>query len=327
MKHRRVLGDEMQPENVYHCMSRCVGGEDKLDRTSRDVLAAMIWKVAEFCGVEIITYAVLPNHFHLLARVPQARSVNDDELLRRYALLHPKPNGFQNARIEVIAGWLRNNSPEGVAWRERQLALMYHLPSYLKLLKHRFTRWYNATHRRFGTVWAERYKSVLVENQRHSVLTVSAYIDLNAVRKGLVADPKDYPWCGYAEAVRGNRRARLGLSAACPHATWGKVQADYRTALYAIGSAPRERGNTIPDAAYREVLARNGELSLPEILRLRWRHLSVARVLGSHAFVQLNFVDSTSPHPFRQPLLTLPRHKPNRNHIPNLTSVTYTVNF
>jgi len=40
---------------------------------------------------------------------------------------------------------------------------------------------------------------------------VSAYIDLNAVRAGLVEDPKDYRHCGYAAAVAGDAKARSGL--------------------------------------------------------------------------------------------------------------------
>jgi hypothetical protein len=43
---------------------------------------------------------------------------------------------------------------------------------------------------------------------------MAAYIDLNAVRGGLVEDPKDYRWCGYAEAVSGSRRAQRGLNRA-----------------------------------------------------------------------------------------------------------------
>ena len=30
--------------------------------------------------------------------------------------------------------------------------------------------------------------------------TVAAYIDLNAVRAGVVKDPREWRWCGYAEA-------------------------------------------------------------------------------------------------------------------------------
>ncbi len=41
--------------------------------------------------------------------------------------------------------------------------------------------------------------------------TIAAYIDLNPVRAGLVNDPKDYRWCGYAEALGGSKRARKAL--------------------------------------------------------------------------------------------------------------------
>ena len=34
-----------------------------------------------------------------------------------------------------------------------------------------------------------------------AVATVAAYIVLNPVRAGLCADPKEYRYCGYAEAL------------------------------------------------------------------------------------------------------------------------------
>ncbi|MEM1223393.1 MAG: hypothetical protein AAGH40_11570 [Verrucomicrobiota bacterium] len=39
---------------------------------------------------------------------------------------------------------------------------------------------------------------------------MAAYIDLNPVRAGLVKDPKDYRYCGYAEAVAGNPNGSEG---------------------------------------------------------------------------------------------------------------------
>jgi hypothetical protein len=58
----------------------------------------------------------------------------------------------------------------------------------------------------------DRFKSVLVEGEGNPLQTMAAYIDLNSVRSGLVEDPKDYRWCGNAEAVAGSKSARLGLS-------------------------------------------------------------------------------------------------------------------
>ena len=82
----------------------------------------------------------------------------------------------------------------------------------MKLVKQRFSVWYNRSHQRYGTLWAERFKSVLVEAKSGVMRTMAAYIDLNPVRAGLVNDPKDYRFCGYAEAVAGFRLSQLGLS-------------------------------------------------------------------------------------------------------------------
>ena len=44
---------------------------------------------------------------------------------------------------------------------------------------------------------------MLVEGAGQALTTVAVYPDLNPVRAGLAADPKDYRWCGYAEVVAG----------------------------------------------------------------------------------------------------------------------------
>jgi hypothetical protein len=81
----------------------------------------------------------------------------------------------------------------------------------MREFKQRFTQWYNRRVGRKGPLWEDRYKSVLVEGREDLLLTMAAYIDLNAVRAGLVKDPKDYRWSGYGEAVVGKAWAREGL--------------------------------------------------------------------------------------------------------------------
>ena len=54
-----------------------------------------------------------------------------------------------------------------------------------KELKQRFSRWYNKRMERFGTLWAERFTSVVVEDSTAALRTVAAYIDLNPIRAEL----------------------------------------------------------------------------------------------------------------------------------------------
>ena len=66
---------------------------------------------------------------------------------------------------------------------------------------------------------------------------VSAYIDLNTVRAGMVEDPAEYPWCGYARALVGEKESAKGLLR-----VWGKQRglkgalAEYRVYLFEEGS-------------------------------------------------------------------------------------------
>ena len=48
--------------------------------------------------------------------------------------------------------------------RDRLLIRMYDLAQFMKGLLQRFTHWFNRVHSRPGTLWEERFKSVIVED-------------------------------------------------------------------------------------------------------------------------------------------------------------------
>jgi putative transposase len=99
------------------------------------------------------------------------------------------------------------------ALREQWFGRMWDVSQFMKVLKQRFSQWFNGRHARRGTLWEERFRSVLVEGRGHALRTMAAYIDLNPVRAGICEDPKDYRWCGYGEAVAGGGQARLARAA------------------------------------------------------------------------------------------------------------------
>ena len=289
MRQARIKVDAETAAAAYHCMSRTVNGERLFDGVAKEVLRKQMWAIADYCGIEIVTYAILDNHFHMLLRVPRAAPVADHELIPRYRLLYPEPTRFQTARIEVIQHQLEVNAVEAQAWRNRQLALMGDVSMFMKLLKQRFTKWFNRTHDRFGTLWAERFKSVLVEAKSGVMKTMAAYIDLNAVRAGLVDDPKDYRFCGYAEAVAGDERARRGISGLIEGAAkrgWDWAQASYRETLFGKGSRAKEGQSRLTLEQLQSVVAAGGKLPLATVLRCRLRYFSDGAVLGTRAFVQ-----------------------------------------
>lgn len=162
---------------------------------------------------------------------------------------------------------------------------MSDVSQFMKLLKQRFAIWFNKTHQRFGTLWAERFKSVLVEPGGRVIETMAAYIDLNCVRAGLARDPKEYRFCGYSEAVAGRISARNGLLYLFGSQAWNDAQSAYRQVLFGTGAEGDETAAGIALEEFRRVIDEGGKLPLSTVLRCRIRYFSDGAVLGSKAFV------------------------------------------
>jgi hypothetical protein len=270
-------------------MTRVVNGEHLFDTHAKEVLRKMIWQVSDFCGVEVLTYCIMSNHFHVLVRVRFESEISDAELLRRYKVLYPQPTKYQEASIKVLESDLAAGGEAAVAIREQLRARMGDLSEFMKTLKQRFTIWFNDAHERFGTLWADRFKSVLVEGSGNALQTMAAYIDLNPVRAGLVEDPKDYRFCGYAEAVAGNTGAGAGLLA-----IWGDHLGERSVGaalqahrLLIFGKASSSvTGSMMDRAAVAKVIElEDGILPRAAVLRCRVRYFSDGAILGSEAFV------------------------------------------
>ena len=279
-------------------MSRTVNGERFFGNREKEVFRKMLWQVADFSGVEVLTYAVMSNHFHVLVRVPEAVGVSDAELLRRWKVLYPKPTKYEAATALEMERTLRAGGEEAESIRTRLLARMGDVSAFMKTLKQRFTIWFNKSRGRYGPLWSDRFKSVLVEGQGNALQTMAAYIDLNPVRAGLVQDPKDYRFCGYAEAVSGDPRAREGLRIVWAAYASGEPRKplteeaalrSHRSYIFAKGA---ERGGTEADrAAMLKVLEKeDGVLPKGAALRCRVRYFTDGAILGSAEFVR-DFVE------------------------------------
>jgi len=80
---------------------------------------------------------------------------------------------------------LKKGGPKAEKMRGVLKARMNDVSEFNKTLKQRFATWYNRTHTRFGPLWSDRFKSVLVESDSYAIETVAEYIDLNPVRAGV----------------------------------------------------------------------------------------------------------------------------------------------
>ena len=251
----------------------------------------------------------MSNHFHLLLELPDRESLaplDEEGLLAVLPLLH------DDVVVEGVRQELEHAREAGDERWHREILDRYErrrgdLSLFLKELKLRVTFFMNKRLGRTGTLWEGRYKSVLVEDCERALLTISAYIDLNPVRAGIVTNPEDYRWCGYAEAFsgrRGAKKARAGLGLMLSEALqdpdfksdWRRTSARYRLFLYEEGQevAPDpERGESgrrgFAEGEVEAVREAEGVMPVQKVLRHRVRYFCDGAVLGTAEFVNRVF--------------------------------------
>lgn len=316
--------DSFSKPVIYHLVSRVVDRRFVFAERECEAFRMFMRMYENYSGCRILSYCVMSNHFHLLLEVPPMaeRGLCDEVLLQRLSAL------YSEAFVAGVAAELaeaRKAESDGSANETRVSEIharftyrMHDLSQFMKGLLIRFTRWFNRTHSRTGTLWEERFKSVIVESGV-AARTMAAYIDLNPVRAGMVSDPADYRWSSYGEAVGGGnkgngKKAREGLVRAyfCDQGVgfeaekWRDVSRLYRRLMgLALGRKPgradsQRRSETAATVTKNtaEMLESedNGtvlkDLGMAKMLRCRVRYFTDGAVIGSKEFVNEAFANA-----------------------------------
>ena len=302
---------------MMHVVSRIVDRQFLLGDVERETFIAMMRQYEEFCGMRVLSYCVMSNHFHILLEIPPKMDVvdlSDEDFLAKLGTIYS--DVYVKEVKKLMQKLNKNQAPK--AMRELKAKYTYRMgdmSQFMKSLKQRFTQWYNKKHGRRGTLWEERYSATAV-SAGDGARMVAAYIDLNPLRAGMVADPKDYRWCSYGEAVAGNgkesQKARSAYTylfqmAAMPGAVVAELTEDeamreYRMLMAEEGEAAdieslpmvsgersskkfkRRRGYSREEID--KILEKNGKLSRADILRCKTRYFTDGTVIGSKAFVE-----------------------------------------
>lgn len=318
MRRARFLApwkDSPTKPAIYHCISRVVDRRYVLGDDEREQFRKFMRMQENFSGCRVLSYCIMSNHFHVLLEVPPMPQggISDEELLKRLRATYSElfvatvANELAEARKEKRDAW-------AAEIHARFTYRMHHLSEFMKTLLQRFTRWFNRSHNRSGTLWEERYKSVIVEDGI-AARTMAAYIDLNPVRAGMVSDPAAYRWSSYGEAVGGGakgngKKSREGLVRACighegvgfEAERWKDASRIYRRLMgFALekkkgrAQMKKDRKAVKPEMNTAEMLEaeENGtilpDLKLAGLLLHRVRYFADGAVIGSKAFVNEAF--------------------------------------
>jgi len=162
-------------KTAYHLISRTALDGFPFGSVEKDMLVEIIKRMSRLFFMDVFGFCIMSNHFHLLIQTVPGHLVSKDDIVKRLKAHYGKDFELTDERVEY--------------YREKLTSLS----NYMKEIKQSFSWYYNKRHNRRGTLWGERYKSVIVE-KGETLVNCLAYIDLNPLRAGLVTRPEDYRW-------------------------------------------------------------------------------------------------------------------------------------
>jgi REP element-mobilizing transposase RayT len=300
-----------QETGSIHIISRTTGGDILFQQEEKEYFLKQMQRFASGFFVHIHAFAILGNHFHILATGLdiEAKKASKEELYHRYRLMYRK-NADPPAGSYTSNGTLIPDADGGV---ERLRQRLGSISRFVQELKQTFSRFYNKKYNRKGYLWSDRFKGVIVD-KGEAQLACSAYIDLNPVRAGLVERPEDYRWSGLGLQVRVPGRAKRILSSiSAPN---GEEREErkllessestkseytfflnskpvdqlswYREFVYisgGLGRVGREGKHTLSPEMVNEVVKCHGKLGIGDSFRYRVKNISEGLAIGRYSFI------------------------------------------
>jgi putative transposase len=255
----------------YHLCGRVAGmrGEYPFDdkRCRRKIIGFIRFFAKVYC-IDVLGFCIMGNHYHMVVYIKPPQKMSRKELRVRATYLY---------KDTVLDGWLAAN------WARFEDRI-FDVSELMRNLQSKIARWYNVTHNRRGRFWADRFKSVLLEDEQ-AVFDCLLYIELNPVRANIVERPEEYDGSSLYYREARDDRWMVSIKEVTKRPRRNDAMRDYRACIYYRGSVPtKENHSTISKRLLKQEEDRG--FAVEGHFRKRVRHLTDGVVIGSEAFVK-----------------------------------------
>ena len=198
---RLPRNEQFDPNSVciVHICQRCVrraflAGEDAVSGMNyghrREWIRCRMERLASVFGVDVLTYAILSNHLHIVVRTRPdviAGWSNSDVALRWLRV-------FPGRRIDEQLADPTTTDVEALAdnaERIQEIRVRLSNPSwFMKALCEPIARLANKQDEATGHFWEGRFKALAITDEA-GLLACSMYVDLNPIRAAMAATPEE----------------------------------------------------------------------------------------------------------------------------------------
>ena len=231
---------------IQRCVRRCLlMGNDPVSGKNFDHrkqwLEDRLRHFAACFGIDLLTFCILSNHFHLVLRSrPDVVATWDDtEVARRWRMICPLRKDAQgNPRepTEAELNAIRNNPKRLAAIRRRLSDISW----WMRLLSQPLAAMANREEDQTGHFWQGRFRAVRICDEA-SLLACAAYVDLNPIRAALAETLETSDYTSVQRRIEGLMQS----------ATSGEPTADAFLAPIEIDERRDPLGAAASSSAYR----------------------------------------------------------------------------
>ena len=199
----------------YHLISRCVRraflcGETKEQSFEhrRSWIVDRIKQLSSIFAIDICSYAIMSNHYHLVINVNSTKDWSDKQILSAWSQLFKLPmladrfiqgEFMERAELVVVHQMIAE-------YRKRLMDLSW----FMKCLNEHLARLANEEDNCTGHFWESRFKSQALLDER-ALLTCMAYVDLNPIRAAMCQSPEDSEYTSIQERIKRDSSKLLGF--------------------------------------------------------------------------------------------------------------------
>lgn len=191
----------------YHCVSRCVRraflcGRDFNSGQSyehrRQWIVDRIHNLSRLFEVDVCSYAVMSNHYHLVVRLGDSDQLTFEDVIQRWLQLYKGPLLAHSylAGKSLTDPEMATLIDTVAVWRQRLGDLSW----FMKCLNEPIARQANREDQCTGHFWEARFRSQALKSEE-SLLSCMVYVDLNPIRAGIASKPEDSDYTSAQERI------------------------------------------------------------------------------------------------------------------------------